>query len=231
MLMKKRVGIYIIIWAIFLAIFNAVALAFAMHDGVTANFWIGYITVTAAFVLQLFVGKKAFSEDELQKKFYGFSVSVISGIALACCLVSGIFVMMLPAASGWTVFAVCVIFIGLSAASVISSECAVKVISETDKQVRRNTFTIKKLTSDAEHLYMTANDDKMKECAKRVYEAFRYSDPVSNQALYKINERISCQFAEFEAAFEREDYDICDAAGSELMNMIDERNRKCKFLK
>lgn len=231
MLMKKRVGIYIIIWAIFLVIFNAVALTFAMTDGVTVNFWIGYITVTAAFVLQLFVGKKAFSEDELQKKFYGFSVSVISGIALACCLVSGIFVMMLPAASGWTAFTICVIFIGLSAASVLSAERAAEVISETDKQVRRNTFTIKKLTSDAEHLYMSADDDKMKECAKRVYEAFRYSDPVSNQALYMINERISRQFAEFEAAFDREDYDICCAAGRELIKLIDERSRECKFLK
>lgn len=231
MLMKKRVGIYIVIWAIFLIIFNAVALAFAMTDGVTVNFWIGYITVTAAFVLQLFVGKKAFSESELQKKFYGFSVSVISGITLACCLVSGIFVMLLPAASGWTAFAICMIFIGLSAASVLSAESAAEVVSETDKQVRRNTFTIKKLTSDAEHLYMSANDDKMKECTKKVYEAFRYSDPVSNQALYEINERISRQFSEFKAAYEREDYDICCAAGMELIKLIDERSRECKFLK
>ena len=66
---------------------------------------------------------------------------------------------------------------------------------------------------------------------KKVYEAIRYSDPMSNAALEEINEQIQNQFSVFEDAVKAEDSDLASSYSDELIILIDNRNKKCKLLK
>ena len=55
--MKKSFGIYSIIWAIYLALFNVVVFVTPNEIGGVSkfggSFWVGYIFITVAFAVQL----------------------------------------------------------------------------------------------------------------------------------------------------------------------------------
>lgn len=71
----------------------------------------------------------------------------------------------------------------------------------------------------------------MKAEAKKVYEAIRYSDPMSNDALANIENQIQNEFNVFADAVKNNDIDLAKSASYEFVILINNRNSKCKFLK
>ena len=71
--MSKSFKYYAIIWAVLLAMFNVVVFAavsnYADIADMEASFWIGYVSVTIAFLGQLAVGRSVFQAKNLQKTF------------------------------------------------------------------------------------------------------------------------------------------------------------------
>ena len=55
------------------------------------------------------------------------------------------------------------------------------------------------LTIDADTLMAQAKSDGVKAECRKVYEAIRYSDPMSNDALASVEGKISAKFAELSA--------------------------------
>lgn len=66
---------------------------------------------------------------------------------------------------------------------------------------------------------------------KKVYEAVRYSDPMSNAVLVEVEEKIQNGFSDFENAVVSEDFELASSTADELLSLIDIRNKKCKELK
>jgi len=64
-----------------------------------------------------------------------------------------------------------------------------------------------------------------------IYEALRYSDPMSSAALADVEQRISVKFREFSAAVTSNNEAAITSCSSELKTLIAERNSKCKLLK
>ena len=87
------------------------------------------------------------------------------------------------------------------------------------------------LSVDAEQLMNTARSAELKSFVKKVYEAVRYSDPMSNVALVEVEEKIQKGYAAFENAVNTEDLELAAASADELITLIDIRNKKCKLLK
>ena len=71
----------------------------------------------------------------------------------------------------------------------------------------------------------------MKTEAKKVYEAIRYSDPMSNPALSDLEVQIFDKFNEFSSAVKSDHAEKAKTAAGELMTLIQNRNKKCKLLK
>lgn len=72
---------------------------------------------------------------------------------------------------------------------------------------------------------------ELKAEAKNVYEAIRYSDPMSSDALTDIEGQIQNEFKAFSQAVVSEDLELAKSVAGELMNLIDGRSKKCKALK
>ena len=70
-----------------------------------------------------------------------------------------------------------------------------------------------------------------KDLVKKVYEAVRYSDPMSNEHLSEIEGRIGYEFRIFEAAVKSGDAVAMENQAQELLILLDNRNNKCKALK
>ena len=70
--------------------------------------------------------------------------------------------------------------------------------------------------------------DEAKELTKKIYEAIRYSDPMSNDALASGETAITIKFKEFEEAIVTNNY--AGNIANELLILINDRNQKCKLL-
>lgn len=71
----------------------------------------------------------------------------------------------------------------------------------------------------------------IKTLANEVYEAIRYSDPMSIEALAGAEAQITVKFKEFSDAVIDDDYELSKALEKELLILIEDRNNKCKLLK
>ena len=74
-----------------------------------------------------------------------------------------------------------------------------------------------------------AQTDEAKAMCKKVYEALRYSDPMSSAALSGTEAEISKEFTAFAAAVKNGEN--ASELADELIALIGDRNRMCKVMK
>lgn len=200
-----------------------------------AAFYIGLITALLGFALATVAVLKLKLDESKEKNFLrltvlrlSYTVSVISIIlAVAYMFVLPKFVTTPVWLGG--VFAVLVVAFGVIA--LIKTNTATELVEKIDKEVKEKTFFIKSLTVDADVLVSKAQSEEMKAVAKKVYEAVRYSDPMSSDKLAGVETRIENLFFEFKSAVSSNNTAMANQIGTELLEAIEERNKKCKMLK
>ena len=138
--------------------------------------------------------------------------------------------MAIPNIPNWAGIIVCAIILGFTAIAVIKASAAAELVEETGKKVKAQTVFIKLLTADAEALMTKAEADEAKAATKKVYEAVRFSDPMSVEALAGVESQITLKFHEFADAVTSGAEGVSKLA-DELAILLDERNKKCKVLK
>ena len=75
----------------------------------------------------------------------------------------------------------------------------------------------------------SATTPEIKAEIKKVYEAFRFSDPMSSDALSDVEGRIQNQFNLLQEVAITEDTDRISQVSKDLLSLIDYRNKKCKI--
>lgn len=233
--MKKTFGFFAIIWALFLALFNVIVFVTPNEAGGMTKFggafWVGYIFITIAFIGQLVCAFFAFKPSDKQKVFYNIPLVTISYAGLIVMLIAGTACMAIPNLPNWVGIIVCLLVLAFTAVAVIKASLAASIVTEIDQQVNVKTSFIKSLTVDTEHLANTSKTTELKALAKKVYEAVRYSDPMSNAVLVEVEEKIQNGFSDFENAVVSEDFELASSTADDLLSLIDIRNKKCKELK
>lgn len=233
--MKKTFGYYSIIWALFLAIFNVIVFVTPNEAGEISKFggafWVGYIFITFAFIGQLAVSYLVFKAENLQKLFYKIPLFRISWTGLVLTLIFGALCMAIPNLPNWIGIIACFIVLGFNAISLIKANTAADIVDEIDSKVKAKSAFIKTITADAEILLNNTQNANLKAEAKKVYEALRYSDPMSKAELVETEEKIEKAFADFKNTVDNEDCALASATADELLSLIDIRNKKCRLLK
>lgn len=233
--MKKTFNIYAICWAILLVVFNLTAFLIPNEimgiSKFSSNFWIGYVFITIFFIGQLVCAYFAFKQESLKKFFYNTSLITISYSATVLSIVVGILCMILPFVPVWIGAIICLLILGFSAVSVLKAKAAADIVSEVDEKIKVQTFFIKSLTMDAESLVVKAKSDEIKAELKKVYEAIRHSDPMSNDALTDIETQIKLKFNALSKAVISSNAEETETMAEDLLVLVNDRNKKCKLLK
>ena len=125
----------------------------------------------------------------------------------------------------------CAIVLAANVLSVIKATAAVSEVERIDEKVKTQTFFIKSLTIDADTLVARAKSEAVKAECKKVYEAIRYSDPMSNDALDSVESQITIKFAELSDAVKADDAEKVAEIANEVVILVGDRNKKCKLLK
>lgn len=234
--MKKNFKFYVIAWAILLAIYNlTVFLVKPILPGYVFNydlrFWISWGVIIATYLGQLFCAKVAFDSKNKEKLFLNLPLITESYASLITATIIGSILMLIPNCPAWIAAIVCAAVFGFSVISVIKASVAADLVSEIDDKVKTKTFFVKSLTVDAESLIARAKNETIKAECKKVYEAVRYSDPMSNDALASVEGQITVKFAELSDAVKADDTAKVAEIANEVVILIGDRNKKCKLLK
>ena len=232
--MKKTFKSYFAIWAILLVLFNVIAfvsVGWINIEKYTPSFWIGYIFITLTFIGQLICAKFAFDAKNNQKLFYNLPLLTISRTGLILSFIFGGLCMVISPLPYWVGIILCAIVLAFVAIAVVKATIAIDVVSQIDEKVKVQTFFVKSLTVDAEGLLARAQNDEIKLECKKVYEAARYSDPMSNDVLAATESQISIKFSELANAVVENDLELVKKLANETVILIDDRNKRCKLLK
>lgn len=233
--MKKNFKFYIIIWTILLVLYNLTV--FLVRPvmpcyiiNYDARFWISWGVIIATFIGQLFCAKVAFASKNNEKLFLNIPLITQSYTALVVATIAGSALMLIPDCPAWIAAIVCAAVFGFGAISVIKAKAAADIVSDTDDKIKTQTLFIKSLTVDAEGLISRAKSEAVKAECKKVYEAIRYSDPMSSDALTGIESQITLKFNEFSNAV-TSGTDNIETLANEVVILVGDRNKKCILLK
>lgn len=201
-------------------------IAFAVPTAKTATFWIAYVFTAAAFAAQIGIWKTALGkEGTLKSKFLGFPIVHI-GIVYAIIQVIAFAVFLFaPTLPTLSAIVVCPIIAGLSAVCMISADAGRNEIERVEAKVQNKVFYVREMQANIELLADNESDAAVKTALTHLAEKIRFSDPMSNEQLADLENKISIKAAELKTASSK--LEII----TELNSLLDERNKKCKILK
>ena len=234
----KKFTIYTICWAILLAVFNVICFVTPNNEKIDDTeylkfggaFWAGYVFITLAFIGQLICAFIALKEENKQKFFYKLPLIRLSYTGLVLTIIFGSVCMAIPDLPNW-VGIICLIILAFNAIAVVKASAAGEVVANIDEKVKAQTSFIKNLTVDTEGILARAKSEPVKAECKKVYEAVRYSDPMSSEALSVIEAKITVKVDEFASAVGADDAEKAKEIADEIIILVGDRNKKCKALK
>lgn len=192
----------------------------------TATFWIAYIFTVVAFAVQIIVWKVTFGKERtLNSKFLKIQIIHIGIIYLLVQIAALLVFVFKPLLPTWSAFIVCCLTTGVFIICMIATDIGVNEVENVDMKVDEKISFIKKMLVDVEIITNSENNIDIKSDLLKLAEKIRFSDPVSNEQLSEIEDKISLKIAEFTMSQNKQ------AAIMEINSLLDERNKKCKIFK
>lgn len=229
--MKKNFKSFAIIWALGLVIFNLVAFVVPSDTKFTPNFWSGYAFITIAFILELGVGFFSVKEENLSKVFLNIPTVNFGFMTLIGIIIVGAITMLVPGIPEWLGGILCFIVLAIGVAAILLSNVAAETVAAIDDKIKTKTFFIKALTIDVDTLISQSPTAEIRAEVQKVYEAVRYSDPMSSDALASSESQITLKFNQLSDAVLRNDIASVKILANDMLILVKDRNNKCKLLK
>lgn len=227
--MKKNFKFYAVSWALLFAIFNV--LAFAVGFKNNASFWTAYIASAIAMLLQLVCAKISFKPEKLDRLFLNIPVISITFTGMVASMIIGAVCMVIPSVPVVAVIVIEYLILAFTGISVLKANAAAEIVNEVGEKVKEKVQFIKLTTADAQNLMNSAKSESVKSACKKVYEALRYSDPMSSGALAREEAEIADKMAELSSAVASDNADFAESISNEITALVKARNNKCKALK
>lgn len=227
--MKKNFKFYAVSWALLFAIFNV--LAFAVGFKNNASFWTAYIASVIAMLLQLVCAKISFKPKKLDRLFLNIPVISITFTGMVASMIIGAVCMAIPSVPVVAIIVIEYLILAFTGISVLKANAAAEIVNEVGEKVKEKAQFIKLTTADAQNLMNSAKSESVKSACKKVYEALRYSNPMSSEALAREEAEIADKMAELSSAVASDNADFAESISNEITALVKARNNKCKALK
>ncbi|MCR5090367.1 MAG: hypothetical protein K6C08_12765 [Oscillospiraceae bacterium] len=225
---KNKIRFYVIDFLALIA-FSVIAFLLPFHHN--AVFWLSYAFGAAAILAQIIAYPKAFDGPSARSKFYGFPIARLTTLYLGIQLVLSILFMALASlVPVWIPVILFVVLLCAAAAGFITTDAMREEVERQDTQRRKNVDTMRALQSKVNALAGMA-DEETGDAVKKLAEAFRYSDPVSNDALADIEADLNAQVDLLQQAMLENNNKAALNLIKKVTLTLTERNRLCKLNK
>lgn len=232
--MKSKFKMYVIVWAAVVVLFNVIVFItpneVAGMSKFAGAFWAGYAFIMILFLAQLGIGWYAI-KDDLTKTFYNIPLLQISYSTMIAMLIVGVLCMVIPQFPIWLGIIICLLVVVFGGISAALAQTASSVVSDVDAKIKNKTFFIRSLTVDIESLLARSELPEIRDEVNKVYEAVRYSDAMSDEALAGVETQITLKVSELTDGIEKSDIELVKKTVREIVILLNDRNKKCKLLK
>lgn len=227
--MKKNFMYYLIAWLIAIVTFHIVIIVLPGQK--TGAFWLGYFVILLTFAGQLACAWYYMRENDVRKRFLNVQIVVISYTTLILNVIIGILCIVVTDIPIWIGVIACTLLFAFSAISVIAVMAGAGKVSALDDKIEVQTGFIKGLREQTDLLLAQVKSEEMRNLAKKVADAVRYSDPVSVKAVEKIEEEITVKFILFSSAVTANNGKDAKDIQETLLLLLKQRNESCKRMK
>ena len=222
------------IFAVVLVIYNVVSFAIPFKH--TPTFWGAYAFGMIAILLQLgIVLLAANGAETLRKKVYAFPVFRMGIIYLAVQL--GVSLVFTVAANfienfpGWIIYVISVIVLGIFIILVLLTDTAKEEIIKLEEEEERQTVQVKTFRINIDSIMRRADDKELLKLLEKLSDTARYSDPVSCEELYAIENEITEKIGELGSLVRAGETDDAKALTEQIIDLFEDRNAQCKVYK
>lgn len=230
MRMKKRGLLAVLSFLVVVGIYNVCV--FMLVNEYTNLFWISYIFTWIAFlscIVVLFLS--GWNLDTKRDGFLGLPMSICCGSYVLLQLIAGSICMFLEV-SFKGAFLIQIILFAFFLLVSFGTAAGQERILETEMSVQENTDFIRNLTMNAENLYYAEMDMGKKNELKKLYEAIRYSDPVSSTSeICLMDEQINEVYCLVHENVEKESTEALQKNVKKILDLLKKRNTLCKLSK
>lgn len=232
--MKKNFKLYTIGWLILFLVFNIIAIVAPSWPNLekhTPSFWIGYAFVNISLIGQLVCAWVSIKDDSIRKTFYNISMFAVNSTGLFFNVLVGLICMVLTPLPYWVGAIICPLVFGVNLVAVLKAKIAADIVSDIDEKIESSTAFIYEMRDLSEALVLRAKTDEVKTLCKKIRDAFKYCDPVSNNEIKGLEEEIKKHFDLFKTAISEDNAEDISAEANELLALVAERNAICKRAK
>lgn len=225
--MKKDTIRGIIALTVVLALY--ILIAFLIPFVHTATFWVSFVFTLIAFAVVAASIYIAFIKNpDAKSRFYGFPIAKIGVLYGAVQLLAGIVFMALAAiVPAWVAVLVYAIALGAAVIGLISADAVVSEIHVQDAKLKKDVSLMRSLQSKVNQMAAQSENADVKALANE----FRYSDPVSNDAIADAEADLAAAVDELQSAYVDGDSEAVAKLCRKASALLAERNRLCKLNK
>lgn len=231
--MKLSKGKFQTILILAISLLAYLVLAFAIPFAKTAVFWLALTFTLAAFGVQVYVLKLSFEKGkDARSKFYGFPIARIGIVYLIVQIVlSFLFMALAKVCPVWGAVVVFALLLAAAAVGVIAADAMRDEVERQDAQLKTDVAAMRALQSRAAALVSRCEDAELKADAQKLSDAFRYSDPMTNNTTRYAEHELSAGMDELERAVLDNDTESAKVLIKRAAAQLAERNRLCKLNK
>ena len=224
---KKWIGLLIVFIAVIYSI-----LVFAVKKDLSSSSIIGYGFTMLAFIVTLiqfcFAGYSGEKEYPMFTPFRAKITLVYFFVQLIFGGIIGVFFHEFPETL-FLILEIVILIVYLIPAFLFNS--AANYVQKQDEYDTANVSNIRLMTADVQAVERLVDDPELLSKLKKLEEALRYSDPVSNPSITGIDERIKNNISILRDDAEDGDMGSVETRVDKVINMVKERNDKIRALK
>lgn len=221
----------IIVLGVVLVAFLVLALVIPFKH--TATYWIGFVFGIVGIIVSAIGVVIAFKNAEsARSKFYGFPIARLVLIyAIIQIVVSFLLMGLAFICPAWVGVIVCVLLLVFAIIGLVATDSVRDEIERQDVQIKKDVSAMRALQSRVNMLVNSCEDSEVKKAVLDLAEEFRFSDPVSSEAIAEIEGQMAGLMDEAEKAVVDGDNESAQALVKKLSGVLKERNRLCKLNK
>lgn len=225
--MKKDMMRGGIVLAVLLLLYHLIV--FLIPFAKTAVFWLSYVFSLVAFAIATIAIYIAFAKrPDAKSKFYGFPIAKVGVIYWLVQFLLGILFMGLGLwAPWWLVVILYAVALGAAVIGLVSADAVVDEIHMQDEKLQKNVALMRSLQSRVSQMVVQTNNSAI----KALMEEFRYSDPVSSDAITSAEIELSAAVDKLQAAVSDGNHEEIMSICNRVSMLLSERNRLCKLNK
>lgn len=218
-----------IIIAVFFVAFNIIVFTLDFkHDN---SFWIGYGFSWAAVIVAYIVILAVLKNDSISAMFLGMPFAYFTVVYVSIQIVFSLIAMAIPKFSTVALTVIEVILLAGYIIIILSVQMGRHTIQDNRSYVAQKQFYLKDMLSAVSSYKFYINDPVLSKQMSDLEETIRYSDPMSNERLAPLENKIGVKIQELGARLQGGDNSSAGMVVQELQGLFAERSRQCKMLK